>query len=105
MEQERVAQVLDIERQALQVHRDAEQRAEKILDKARDDAAQLHKQTLAAAHEEADQMLEQAREDAKAKRQRILAQAEQKAKEFEASAEPNHDRAVNFVVDQVAGRE
>ena len=68
MEQERVGQVLDIERQALQVRRDAEQRAEQILHKGRDDAAQVREQTLAAAHEEADRMLEEAREDAEAER-------------------------------------
>lgn len=105
MEQERVTQVLDIERRALQIHRDAEQRAEQILETARVDAAELRDRVLAAAHEEADQMVEQAREDAEAERQGILAQAEQKASELESSARGDHDQAVSFVVDRVAGRE
>ena len=105
MKQERVAEVLSIERQALEVHRDAEERAEEILDKARDDAAQLRDQTMEAARQEAGEIVERAREDAQAERQRILVEAEQKASELQASVEPNHDRAVRFVVDQVAGQE
>jgi ATP synthase H subunit len=104
MGQEIIAQVLDIERQAVQVHEEAERRAQRIVQKAREDAVQLRQQTLAEARQQADEIVAKGREEAQAQRERVISEAEQEAQQLESSAERNIDQAVSFVVREVAER-
>ena len=105
MAQETVAEVLDIERQAVQMVEEARHRAQRILRKAEKEADDLRREILEDARREADRVVAQGREEAQEVRERILSEAEEEARRLGSSAEPNLDRAVSFLLDQVAGRE
>jgi vacuolar-type H+-ATPase subunit H len=103
MNENRIRQVLEIEKQAQDVHdkaireaqqlpATAEQEAERILDKARNDAEEEARQLVAKA---------QAQEETA----KILAQAEDKNHQVETLAMSNFDRAVTHILDRVIGRE
>jgi len=103
MNENRIRQVLEIEKQAQEIHeaavRDAQQfpvladqEAQAILEKARVEAEQEARQLIASA---------QAEEEVA----RILAQAEEKNRQIEALAMSNFDRAVAYILDRVIGRE
>lgn len=102
MNERRVEQVMQIEEQA-----------QRVLDKAKEDAARLPLQaereaqailekTRAEARTEAEKLIQAA--GAEAETQQIISQAEKKVRESDEAARPNIDRAVQFVVDKVLGR-
>jgi F0F1-type ATP synthase membrane subunit b/b' len=70
----------------------AEQEAQAFIEKARADAEEQARQSVANAQ-------------APAECARILAQAEEEVRRMEALAMSHFDRAVGYVLDQVAGRE
>ena len=103
MNENRIKQVLEIEKQAQELHNQAvteaqqlpaqaEQEAQAIVNKARDDA-----------HEEARQIVVKARDEDEVAR--ILAEAEEKNRQLETTAMSNFDRAVDYILDRVTGRE
>lgn len=104
MDQETIAQVLDIERQAVQVRDEAERRAEEIVQQARRDAEKRRHEILVEARRQADQIVAEGREEAEARRERLLSQAEEEARRVESLSEPNFERAVSFVIREVAER-
>lgn len=105
MSQEIVAQVLDIERHAVEVHDEAERRAERIVQKAKEDAAKRREEIVAEARRQADRIVAEGREEAEARREQLLSEAKEEAQQLKSSAEPNVDQAVSFVVRETAGRE
>ena len=103
MNENRIQQVLEIEKQAQEIHelaiRDAQQlpiladqESQAVMDKARVDAQAEVRQLLANA-------------EAKEETTRILAEVEGKNRQVEALAKSNFDRAVNYILDRVIGRE
>ncbi len=98
-----IQQVLDIERQAQATHDEARREAEKLTAQAELEAQALIERERAAAEEEARRLVENAQ--ATEECARILSQAEEEAHRAEALAMNHMDRAVGFVLDQVAGRE
>jgi len=103
MNENRIKQVLEIEKKAQEIYNAAlsdaqklpalaEQEAQAILDKARADAQAEARQIVARAKAEEEVA-------------RILAQTEEKNRQIEALAMSNFDRAVNYILDRVIGRE
>jgi F0F1-type ATP synthase membrane subunit b/b' len=85
MNEERIQQVLEIEKRAQEIHEDAKREAEQLL-------KQVDRRLVESAQAE--------EETAK-----ILADAEEKINRSKNLAKGNLDRAVGFVLDRVAGRE
>lgn len=103
MNENRIQQVLEIEKQAQEIHevaiRDAQQlpisadqESQAVIEKARADAQQEARDLIASAQ-------------AKEETARILVEAEEKNRQVEALAMSNFDRAVNYILDRVIGRE
>jgi vacuolar-type H+-ATPase subunit H len=103
LNEERIQQILEIEKQAQVIH-----------DAALRDAEQLQKQ----AEQEAQTLIEKARADAQAEAQRlasdrqtsdecerILAESEAKSRQLETLAAQHVDRAVDYVLNRLIGRE
>jgi V/A-type H+/Na+-transporting ATPase subunit G/H len=99
----RIKQVLEIEKKADELHRQAMTEAQQLPAQAEQEAQELVNQARAQAQEEARQIVAKTRaEDEVA---RILAEAEEKNRQQEALASSNLDRAVNYILDRVAGKE
>jgi len=103
--QETIARILAIEQEAAKVHDDAQLQAARLIEEAEQAASALREQTLAQARQEAEQIVTTGQEASEAERSRIVAQAEAEAQRMETLAADHFDQAVNFVLDQVAGRE
>ena len=103
MNDERVQQVLQIEKQAQEIADSAIREAEQLLIQAEQEAEALIEKERTAAREEARQLI--AKADAKDESARILAEAEEKAGRMNNLANGNQDRAINYVLNRVAGRE
>jgi len=127
MNENRIQQVLEIERRAQEIHElaireaqqlpiSAEQESQALLEKARVGAqeearpisAEQESQALlekarVGAQEEARQLVANAQ--AKEETARILLEAGKKNSETEALAMSNFDRAVNYILDRVIGKE
>jgi len=102
MNEKRIQQVMDIEKEA-----------QRILDAARRDAANLPLEAEREAQEIADRTRADARAQAKKilvqagaqdESERILAAVDQKIRASEDSAKKNQERAVSFVLDKVLGK-
>ncbi len=104
MSQETIAQILAIEQRAAHLHEDARRQAAQIIAEA-EKAAALREQALAEACQQADQIVAAGRVAAETERTRIIAQAEAEAQRMESLAAQHHARAVQFVLDRVAGRQ
>jgi len=104
LSQETIAQILAIEQRAVQVHEDARRQAAQIVAEAEKAVTALREQTLAEARQQAEQIIAAGREVAEAERARIVAQAETEASQMESAAVQHQARAVQFVLDRVAGR-
>lgn len=104
MDQGTIAHVLDIERQAVQVRDEAERRAEEIVQHARRDAEKRRHEILVEARRQADQIVAEGREEAETRREHLLSQAEEEARRVESLSEPNFERAVSFVIHEIAER-
>ena len=100
MNDERVQQVLQIEKQAQEVFDSATRDAEQLLIQA---AEALIEKARTSAQEEARQLV--AKADAKEERERILAESEENINRTNNLAKGHLDRAVGYVLDRVAGRE
>jgi vacuolar-type H+-ATPase subunit H len=98
-----IQKVLEIEKQAQEIQEEAQREAEQIPILAEDEAEELIEKARAEAEEEAHQMVESAQ--AKEEGAQILAEAEQDIQRLKALTMSHFDRAVNYVLDRVAGRE
>jgi vacuolar-type H+-ATPase subunit H len=105
MSQETIAQILAIEEQAVQIHDDARREAERVTQEAKKTASTVREQTLANMRQRAEQLVTEGQQTAEVTRSRIIAQAEAEAQQMENVAAQHLDRAVKFVLDEIAGRE
>jgi vacuolar-type H+-ATPase subunit H len=105
MSQETIARILSIEREAIRIHDVAQRHAARMIQDAKKAASVLREQALAQARQQTGQIVAAAREAGETERARIIAQAEAEAQRMETTAASHFDRAVNFVLDRVAGRE
>jgi vacuolar-type H+-ATPase subunit H len=103
MNENRIQQVLEIEKQAQNVHEQAVRAAQQLPAQAEQESQALIDKARAEAQEEARKIVAGAKaEDVSA---RILAQAEEKNRQAEALAMSNFDRAVSYVLDRVINKE
>ena len=102
MNEKHIQQVLEIEKQAQEIHEAAvreaqqlpviaEQEAQALIEKARAEAQQKAREIVAAVKAEDESA-------------RILSEVEEKNKRFEALAKSNFDPAVTSVLERVIGR-
>jgi V/A-type H+-transporting ATPase subunit G/H len=99
----RIRQVLDIEKKAQENYEAALNEAQKLPALAEHEAQEIVNKARMQAQEEARQIVSRAREEGEV--DRILAEAGEKNRQLEALAMSNFDRAVNYILDRVAGRE
>ena len=99
----RIQQVLDIEKQAQATQDAAAHEADQYPLRAEQDAQALIDKAKASAQEEAKNLVANAGSEEECAR--ILAQANADVQHMQARAMSHFDRAVNFVLDRVAGRE
>jgi vacuolar-type H+-ATPase subunit H len=102
--QETITQILAIEEQAVQIHDDARRQADRVTTEAKKTATTVREQTLAHMRQQAEQIAAEGQHAAEVTRGRIIAQAEAEAQHLENVATQHLDRAVSFVLDQIAGR-
>ena len=103
MNENRIKQVLEIEKRAQENYESALSEAQRLPALAEQEAQEILNKARAEAQEEARQIV--ARAKAEGEVDRILAQAEEKNHQLEALAMSNFDRAVNYILDRVTGRE
>ena len=102
MNENRIQQVLEIEKKAQQILDSAKRDAERLPVLADQEAQQLIERARVEAQEEARQMILKAQSDTETAR--ILSDAEEKTREMEKLATKNFDRAVAFVLERVVGK-
>lgn len=102
MNEKRIEQVLEIEKQAQGVLDAATEEADQIPAKAEQEAGEIVERARSQAQDEARQMVEKAHSEEETAA--ILAQADQKNRETEKLATRNMDKAVAFVLDRVIGK-
>ena len=103
MNENRIKQVLEIEKRAQENYEAALKEAQQLPTLAEQEAQEIVGKARAEAEEEARQIVAKAKaEDEVA---RILAEAEEKNRQLESQATNNFDRAVNFILDRVTGKE
>lgn len=102
MNDQRIQQVLDIEKQAQAIHDSALSEAEQLPKQAERDAQTILDQARAEAQQEAQRMVASA--NAEEESQRILLQAEADARNTESIAMTNFDRVVAYVLKRVIGK-
>jgi vacuolar-type H+-ATPase subunit H len=102
MNEDRVRQVLEIEKQAAALYDAAVGEADRLPSAAEKEAREEHDRILAAARTEAGRMLESAQ--AQEESAQILARAEEEIRRMEDAARKNHDRTAAFIVDAVSGK-
>lgn len=103
MNENRIQQVLDIEKQAQEIHEAALRDAQQIPVSADLESQAVLEKGRIEAQEEARKLIAGAQ--AKEETARILEDAEKKNRQVEALAMSNFDRAVNYILDRVIGRE
>lgn len=103
MNEKHIQQVLEIEKQAQEIHETAVKEAQQLPIKAEQDAQSIIEQAKVNAQQEARQMVSKVQADDNSAR--ILSEADEKNRQFETLAMNNFDRAVAFVVNRVAGGE
>ena len=102
MDEKHIQQVLEIEKQAQEIHESAVREAQQLPVQAEQEAQALIAKAKADAHEEARRMLANLQSnDASGQ---IAADGVSTNSEFEASAKKNFDKAVAFVLERVIGR-
>lgn len=102
MNEKRIEQVLEIERQAQDILNAATREAEIVPARAEQEAQQLIEQTRSHAQEQARKMLEQAQ--AENETAAILSEADEKNRKIDKLAMRNLDKAVAFVLERVIGK-
>ncbi len=103
MNEKLIQQVLQIEKQAQEIHDTAIKDAEQLPVKAGQEGEALIEKARKDAQEEARKLV--AKAEAKEESVRILAEAEEKVKLAKSLALTHFDRAVGYVLDRVAGRD
>lgn len=102
MNENRIRQVLEIEKRAQENYDAALREAQQLPTLAEQEAQQILNKARAEAQEEARQIASKAKaEDEVAG---ILAEAEEKNRQLEEQAMRNIDRAVNYILDRVTGK-
>ena len=103
MNENRIQQVLEIEKQAQEMHEAALRAASQLPISADQESQQIIEKARADAQEEARNLIASAQ--AKEETDRILGEAEKKNHQVEVLAMSNFDRAVNYILDRVIGSE
>ena len=103
MNENRIQQVLEIEKQAQDMHETAIRDAQQLPISADQESLAVMEKARADAQQEARELI--AKAQAKEETTRILVTAEEKNHQVEALAMSNFDRAVNYILDRVIGRE
>jgi V/A-type H+-transporting ATPase subunit G/H len=103
LNEERIQQIVKIEQQVQEIHDKAHSEAEMLPLQAEQEANAMIEKARAEAEQEAKKMLENARADDEVAR--ILSQAEEQSKLLENKAMNYVDRAVNYILARVVGRE
>jgi vacuolar-type H+-ATPase subunit H len=103
LNEQRIRQILEIERQAQAIHEAAARDAEQVQKQAEQEAQALVEKSRAEAEEEARRLVADAR--ASEEGAHILAQSEEKSRQMEALAAKHFDRAIGYVLDRLIGRE
>ncbi len=103
MNENRIRQVLDIEKRAQENYEAALGEAQRLPAQAEQEAQDIVNKSRSQAQEEARQIVAKAKAEGEV--DRILAEAEEKNHQIEARAMSNFDRAVNYILDRVTGRE
>ena len=103
MNEKHIQQVLEIEKQAQEIHEAAVKEAQQLPIQAEQEAQALIAKAKAEAHEEARQMLA-GLQPSDAAGQGATSDAATGNSEFEASAKQNFDKAVAFVLERVIGK-
>jgi vacuolar-type H+-ATPase subunit H len=99
----RIRQVLDIEKKAQENYEAALNEAQKLPALAEQEAQEIVNKARTEAQEQARQIV--ARAKAEGEVDRILVEAGEKNRQLEALAMSNFDRAVNYILDRVTGKE
>jgi hypothetical protein len=103
MNEKRIQQVLDIEKQAQEIHESAVREAGQLPITAEQKGQALIEKSRSEAQEEAKKLV--ARAQAESESARILAETQEKNQKTEALAMNNFDRAVAYVIERVIGKE
>lgn len=103
MNENRIQQVLDIEKQAQEIHETALRNAQQLPISADQESQTILENARAEAQAEARLLITNAQGEVETTR--ILLEAEKKNSQVEALAMSNFDRAVNYILDRVIGRE
>ena len=101
-ERENIQQVLEIEKQAQEIHEAAVKEAQQLPVLAEQEAQALIEKARADAQQKAREMISEVKADEESAR--ILSEVEEKNKQFETLAMSNLDRAVSYVLERVIGR-
>jgi len=99
---EKIQQVLEIEKQAQEIQEKAKREAQEIPVRAEQEAQALIFRAKSEAEAEARKMIADARSEDAAKT--ISADAGEKTSQFDALAKKNFDKAVAYVLDRVIGK-
>jgi cell division septum initiation protein DivIVA len=102
LNEKHIQQVLDIEKQAQEIHDAALKEAQQLPVLAEQEAQALVEKAQAEAQQKAREMMAEVKADEE--NARILSEIEEKNKQFEAQAMGNLDRAVNYVLERVIGK-
>ena len=102
MNEKHIQQVIEIEKQAQEIHEAAMREAQQLPVLAEQEAQALIEKTRADAQQKAREMVSEVKTDEESAR--ILSEVEEKNKQFEALAMSNLDHAVTYVLDRVIGR-
>lgn len=103
MNEKRIQQVLDIEKQAQSVYDQAVNDAKQLPIQAEQDAQAMVEKARADAEAEAKQLVAQAQSETESKR--ILDDAQEKVNQVESLAQQNFNRAVTEVLSHIVGKE
>jgi len=102
LNEKHIQQVLEIEKQAQELHDAAVKEAQQLPILAEQESEALIEKAKAEAQQQAREMVSQVKADEESAR--ILSEVEEKNKQFEALAMSNSDRAVDYVLERVIGR-
>ena len=103
MNEQRIQQILEIEKQAQTIHDAAIHDAEQLQKQAEQEAQTFLEKARAEAQEEAQRLTSD--RQASDESERILAESEANSRQLETLAAQHFDRAVDFVLDRLIGRE
>ncbi len=103
MNENRIKQVLEIEKRAQENYDAALKEAQQLPTLAEQEAQEIVNKARTQAEDEAKQIVAKAKAEDEVNR--ILSEAEEKNRQLEAQAIGNFDKAVNFIIDRVIGKE